>query len=164
VPANKQILSRVALQVRLGYPYPASSLFGSHDHRNRAFTSQGGKSGSNQRIGAKQYDDTKRSNELESPAETQGATRNDCHVHTCTRGIGDHVLGCCDIGRLIVAFFVGKISASSAFAKSVDEQPDGAAAASNVTQQNDCKPKANDAAKHRVAGKLILTVIRSFFT
>jgi hypothetical protein len=61
-------------------------------------------SDSNQRIGVKQNDSIKPSNELESQAASQGATGNGRSVHTCTCGIGHHVLGCSDIGRLIVAF------------------------------------------------------------
>ena len=62
------------------------------------------KSGSNQRIGEKQDDSVKRSNELEAQSATTTASRNNRHVHTFTHGIGHHVSGCCDIGRLIVAF------------------------------------------------------------
>jgi hypothetical protein len=65
-------------------------------------------SDSNQRIGVKQNDIIKPSNELESQAANQGATGIGRDIHSGTCGIGHHVFGCSNIGRLILAFACDK--------------------------------------------------------
>jgi hypothetical protein len=68
-------------------------------------------------IGVKQNDSIKPSNELESQAASQGGTGNGSNIHSCTCGIGHHVFGCSDIGRLIVAFACNNSSEVQRFYK-----------------------------------------------